>query len=64
MPEPCALCDCDETEHTPRFINPAMPCQVRVCITPPTSLLPEGTYEDCGCPGYEPDTDDEEQDNP
>lgn len=55
----CVLCGCYDSEHTPRFLDPARPCRVRVCIIPPTKTLPEGTYESCGCPGFEPAEDEE-----
>lgn len=49
----CALCGDFESEHTPQIINPARPCRVRVCIIPPTKVLPEGRYELCDCVGFE-----------
>jgi hypothetical protein len=51
----CALCGCYDSEHTPRFLDPARPCRVSVCLIPPTQVLPEGRWETCGCPGFEED---------
>jgi hypothetical protein len=51
----CALCGDFETEHEEtspgsRFLGR---CRTRILITPPTALLPEGSYEQCDCPGFE-----------
>lgn len=56
----CALCGCYETEHeetTPgsRFLDR---CRVRIQLAPPTELVPEGCYERCDCPGFEPTRED------
>lgn len=47
----CALCGCDASEHWPRFLKPARPCQIRNEFGDP-----------CGCPGFE-EHDDEQDGN-
>jgi hypothetical protein len=54
----CLLCGCDDSQHTPRFVDSVRPCEAQVLLQPPTTLLPEGRTEPCGCVGLE--IDDEE----
>lgn len=59
----CALCLHDASEHTPRFLKPAMPCQVRFI----SEVVQDGEIvrrdEDaCGCPGFEPLNDESDSD--
>lgn len=58
----CLLCGDFESEHEvtsfgSRFLGA---CRTRIQITPPSKLLPEGSYEQCDCPGFEPVTEDVE----
>lgn len=57
-----ATCMCGdfESEHDPPIFGLPRKCRVRVLLTPPTALLPEGHYERCDCPGYEPDEQDDD----
>jgi hypothetical protein len=55
------ICGDDESEHDNPVFGLPRRCRNRVLLAPPTTLLPEGRYEDCDCPGYEPAEDDEEE---
>lgn len=41
----------EETSPGSRYLGR---CRSRTLIRPPDTLLPEGHYEQCDCPGYEP----------
>lgn len=56
MARECILCGDDESEHAEtspgeRFLGH---CLTQTLISPPSTLNPEGYFEPCDCPGYEP----------
>lgn len=56
----CLLCGDSELSHEEtspgsRFLGA---CRTRILVRPPNTLLPEGHYETCDCPGFEPATED------
>lgn len=57
----CALCGDPELSH--QETSPGSwhlgRCTARTLLKPPCSLLPDGNWEECDCPGYEAAPEDE-----
>lgn len=59
----CALCGDYESEHEEtspgsRYLGR---CRKLTMLSPPTKLVPEGGYESCDCPGYEPEPENDDE---